>query len=724
MRPRTPIDRIAAGPGPMRKLANLLLALFAMTLVDAAAAQSEDPYLWLEDISGKRALAWVDEQNAKSRPVIEGAQGFKPLLERFTAIATSRDRIPAIVKLGAYYYNFWQDAANPRGIWRRTTPSEYPKASPEWETILDLDKLSAAEKQTWAWKGAQCLYPKYERCLISLSRGGGDAVEVREFDLLEKKFVAERGFNLPESKGDVEWIDADTIYAARDFGPGTMTRSGYPRSVKRLRRGEALAQAPTVFEVGADDILAGADVTLEDGYRYEVMWRAISVRRAQMFMLRDGKFVRVDLPETADPTLAGRTLYVRLREDWAPPSAGQPSAPAVEYKAGMLLAIDAERFLAGARDFAILFTPSPRIALDSFAPMKTMVVLDLLDNVAGRLVEARRGTDGTWSQLEVATPKFATVNARALDRRESDDYLVTITGFTTPTTLYLAQGGSDARRKLKELPAFFDAGGLVVTQHEATSKDGTRIPYFQVMRESAKADGRNPTILYGYGGFEVSQVPSYSAFAGAGWLAKGGVWVLANLRGGGEFGPAWHRAAQREHRQLVYDDFSAVAEDLIARKVTSPSKLGLLGGSQGGLLVSATMMQHPELFGAVVATVPLMDMKRYHKLLAGASWMGEYGDPDKPEDWAFISKYSPYQNAKKDAKYPKMLITTSTYDDRVHPGHARKMAALLQSLGQPATYFEYTEGGHGAGTTPAQTAYTWAFIYTFLTQSLMRDDAP
>ena len=681
-----------------------------MTLATNSPARPEDPFLWLEDVSGKEALAWVTDQNAKSRPVIENAPGFKPLLERFTAIANSRERIPAIVKLGPHCYNFWQDAKNPRGVWRRTTLDEYRKAEPAWESVLDLDLLSAAENEQWAWKGATCLYPKYERCLLSLSRGGSDAVEIREFDLAQKAFVG-GGFNLPESKGDVAWIDADTIYAAWDYGPGTLTRSGYPRIVKRMKRGQSLGDATMVFEVGVEDVGAYPEVTLEDGYRHEVMWRSIAVGRAEIHLLRDGKFVRLDLQDSAEAELAAKTLYVRLRDSWKP--------AATEFRAGTLLAIDLDRFLGGARDFDVLFTPSPRVALDSFSPTKTMVLLDLLDNVAGRVVEAKRGADGKWTQRSVATPGFATIGSGALDRRQSDDYLMTVSGFTTPTALFLAKGGTDAREKLRNLPDFFDAGGLVVTQHEASSRDGTKIPYFQVMRRNATADGENPTILNGYGGFEIAEVPSYSAFVGHGWLAKGGVWVLANLRGGGEFGPEWHQAAQRENRQRTHDDFAAVAEDLIARGITSPAKLGILGGSQGGLLVMATLLQRPELFGAVVATVPLIDMKRYHKLLAGASWMGEYGDPDKPADWAFISKYSPYQNLKKDAKYPKILITTSTHDDRVHPGHARKMAALMQSMGHPATYFEYTEGGHGAGTTPAQMAYTWAFIYTFFAQTLM-----
>lgn len=687
-----------------------LLAALAMTLSAAAVAQDEDPYLWLEEVSGERAMKWVTDQNARSRPEIEKDRGFHPLLNRFTEIATSRERIPTVAKLGPHLYNYWQDAANPRGLWRRTTLEEYRKAEPRWETVLDLDRLSADEKEQWAWKGATCLFPKYERCLVSISRGGSDAVEIREFDLVKKAFVA-GGFRLPQSKGGVAWIDEDAIYVSRDFGPGTVTKSGYPRQVKRLARGQALADAAPVFEVSEDDIGAWPSVTHEKDGRVEMVTRVISTRRNEAFVVRDGKLVKLELPDTVDASVTAGWLYVRLREDWKP--------AATAYAAGSLLALPLEKFLGGDRGFDVLFAPGPRVSLDAFVPLKSMVLLDLLDNVSSRLVEARRGEDGKWTKRDVDAPKLSNLGAAAFDRRESDDYFLFVTGFTTPTTLHLAKGGTDAREKLKSLPDFFDASNLAVTQHEATSKDGTKIPYFQVMRKDAKADGKNPTILYGYGGFEVSQVPTYSGFVGNGWLAKGGVWVLSNLRGGGEFGPEWNRVARREGRQKTHDDYAAVAEDLIRRQVTSPAKLGILGGSQGGLLVSATMLQRPELFGAVVATVPLMDMKRYHKLLAGHSWMGEYGDPDKPEDWAFISKYSPYQNVLRGRAYPKMLITTSTRDDRVHPGHARKMAARMQQFGYDTTYFEYTEGGHGSGTTPAQTAYTWAFIYTFFAKSLM-----
>ena len=390
-------------------------AALAMTLATTALAEPDDPYLWLEDVSGERAMAWVNDQNAKSRPAIENEKGFAPLLEKFTDIANSRDRIPAISKLGPFFYNFWQDAANPRGLWRRTTLAEYRKPTPAWEAVLDLDKLSAAENEQWAWKGATCLYPKYERCLVSISRGGSDAVEVREFDLGRKAFVA-GGFRLPESKGGVAWIDEDAIYVSRDFGPGTMTKSGYPRQVKRLRRGQALSEASLVYEASEEDLAVEASVVHEKDSRVEMVSRAITFWRSEAFVVKDGRLVRLDLPESVVASVAAGVLYVRLRDDWKP--------AATPHKAGSLLALDLEKFLGGDRDFGVLFTPGPRLSLESFTPMKSMVLLDLLDNVSSRLVEVRRGADGKWTRREVDAPKLANLNAVALDRRESDDYFL------------------------------------------------------------------------------------------------------------------------------------------------------------------------------------------------------------------------------------------------------------------------------------------------------------
>ena len=548
--------------------------------------------------------------------------------------------------------------------------------------VLDIDRLASEEGEKWVFTGAGCLYPEYRRCLVSLSRAGADAVEIREFDLGSKAFVKD-GFRLPESKGGAAWRDSNSLYVARDFGLGSMTKSGYPRQIKLWKRGTPLAAAELVFEAGADDVGAWPQVTHEAGYRWERYDRVISTRFSEKFVWHGDRWVKLDVPQDADLRFAARTLYLRLRSDWEPANAAykagsllwQPANAA--YKAGSLLAMDAAQFFAGARDFETVFTPSERVSLQDYTITKNHLVLDVLDNVQARVVEAKRmGT--AWTLRNVFGPTASSVTLSALDRHASDDYWVNGTSFLEPSTLSLAKAGSASHanwESLKGLPAFFDAKGLTAVQHEATSKDGTKIPYFLVMRGSATLDGSTPTILYGYGGFEQSMTPFYSGTVGTAWLERGGAYVLANLRGGGEFGPQWHLTARREGRQKAHDDFIAVAEDLIARKVTSPRHLGIMGGSQGGLLVGAAFTQRPELFKAAVSAVPLLDMKRYHKLLAGASWMGEYGNPDDPADWAFISAYSPYQRVSKDIKYPKVLFTTSTRDDRVHPGHARKMAA-------------------------------------------------
>ena len=669
---------------------------------------TDDPYLWLEDVASGKSMAWVKEQNAPTQEAIEASPTFQPLYQRLLGIYNSRERIPTVTKRGARLYNFWQDEANPRGVWRRTTLAEYRKEDPAWETVLDLGKLSTDEHEQWVFKGAAFLYPKYERALVSISRGGADAVEIREFDVVAKDWV-EGGFRTPESKGSMAWRDADTVYVARDFGPGTMTNSGYPRVVKEWKRGTPLAEAKTVFEGRVEDVSADAVVVNEPARRYEVVSRSPDFWTSEEFIRRGDRWVKLEVPPSAKTAVFNGLLVMQLRHDWKP--ADRP------FPAGALIASDLEGFLAGRRDFQAIFEPSERVSLQGYTVTKNVLLLDLLDNVTSRIVEARR-EGGAWTKRDVAVPASASIGIAAVDRDEGDDYWMTVTGFIEPTTLYLAHAGSDAREKLKSLPAFFDAKGLGVKQFEATSKDGTKIPYFLVAREGAKLDGSLPTILYGYGGFEVPMTPSYSPGAGAAWLEQGGAWALANLRGGGEFGPKWHETALREGRQKTHDDFAAVAEDLIARKVTSPRHLGILGGSQGGLLVGATFTQRPELFRAVVSQVPLLDMKRYHKLLAGASWMAEYGDPDNAADWAFISKYSPYQNVSQDRKYPKVLFTTSTRDDRVHPGHARKMYAKMKAQGHDVRYFEYTEGGHGAGALPEQQAYTWALTYTFLRNEL------
>jgi prolyl oligopeptidase len=686
-----------------------MLAIAWILLVCLSASAQEDPYLWLEDVTGKKQLEWVDAQNALTKPILEATPDFKQMQARLLAISTSRDRIPGVVKRGDFLYNHWQDATTPRGLLRRTTLDEYRTKDPKWEPVLDFTRLSADEKVDWAYRAADCLYPEYRRCLISLSRGGADAVEVREFDMVTKEFVKD-GFHLAEAKQNFGWVDTDTLYVASDFGPSSLTRSGYARIVKQWKRGTPIAEAKILYEGKEDDAFGVFGfVVNEPGRSYHRIRREMGVRYGEDFILHGGKWVRVDAPRDADVSTFNGMLMLRLRSDWKPAE--------TVFKAGSLIAGDLNRFLAGGREFELLFEPRPRTSLKAYTVTKNLILLDILDNVKARMTELRRD-GGQWKRRDVDVPRMASVRLAAFDRDTSDDYWLTITSFIEPTTLYLGRAGTDAREKMKGLPAFFDAQGLTVAQHEATSEDGTRVPYFVVMRENLQLDGRNPTILFGYGGFEASLVPGYDAARGAAWLERGGVWVLANLRGGGEFGPAWRQVAQREGRQRAHDDFIAVAEDLVKRRITSPAHLGISGLSQGGLLVGAAFTQRPDLFGAAVSAIPLLDMKRYHLLLAGASWMGEYGDPDKPGDWDFIGKYSPYQNVFKDKKYPKVFFWTTTRDDRVHPGHARKMFAKMKDQGHDVLYFENTEGGHGDGTTPEQQSYVNALTYAFFRKAL------
>ena len=673
----------------------------------APASGAADPHLWLEDVAGDKPLAWVREHNAVAERELGGA-AHEALRARLQTILDARERIPYASKHGDYLYNFWRDAQHVRGIWRRTTLLEYRKEAPNWETVIDLDALARSENENWVWAGASCLEPRGDRCLVSLSRGGGDAQVVREFDLKSRAFVA-NGFALPEAKSSIAWIDQDTVFVGTDFGKDAMTTSGYPRIVKEWKRGQPLAIARTVYEAGATDLSASASRDLTPGYERDFVSRQIDFYTSELFLRDGGKLVKVDKPLDANAYAVRDQMLVELRSDWTTGGRTWPQ--------GSLLAMDFDRFMRGERDFEALFTPSATTSLDGVAVTKNALLLTVLDKVKNRVVELRR-VGNAWQRRDVAAPGIGTLGVSALDHIASDQYFLTVTDFLNPTTLYLGEVGADARERVKAMPAYFDSKPYTVTQHEAKSKDGTLVPYFVVMDRKAKMDGKNPTVLYGYGGFEVSLKPSYSGLIGNAWLDQGGVYVLANIRGGGEFGPRWHQAALKENRQKAYDDFIAVAQDLIARKVTSPRHLGIMGGSNGGLLVGATLVQRPDLFNAVVCQVPLLDMARYHKLLAGASWMGEYGDPDDPKQWEYISKYSPYQNVFKDKHYPRVLFTTSTRDDRVHPGHARKMAALMQEQGHDILYWENTEGGHGGAANNAQAARMWALTYSFLLKQL------
>ena len=691
----------------MRKSFARWLAVAALAVagsVGSGAAQSDDDsFQWLEDVQGEKALAWAKQHNAKTTAILEARPEYKPIYARTLQILDSREKIPSPELLGQTVYNFWKDDTRERGIWRRTTLTSYRTLTPQWEIVLDVDALAKADGKAWVFHGADCLPPAYARCMISLSPGGSDASVQREFDTRKKEFVS-GGFSLPEAKSRIAWRDDDTLWVGTDFGPGSLTSSGYPRIVKLWKRGTPLSSARTVFEGKVEDVASsGRSEILSDG-RYDLVTRTPAFFRQESFLLIGDRLVKLDLPEDSRPRLFFRDrLLFSLRSDW--------SAGGRTYREGSLLAGAVDDLLRGVRRFDVLFEPTPRVSLAGVDRTRDRVLLETLDNVRSRLT-ALSLEDGAWKRSEIPTPGLGTADLSATSDA-TETFFYTYQDFSTPVSLWLAEKGGQPA-KVKTMPAFFEGTGIHTEQFEATSKDGTKIPYFVVWPKGAKTGrgGPKPTLLYGYGGFEVS--PHYSGTIGSAWLARGGVYVLANIRGGGEFGPAWHKAAVKEQHIHNFEDFSAVAKDLATRKITSARHLGIMGGSQGGLLVGGTFALYPELFHAVVAQVPLADMRRFSHLLAGASWMAEYGDPDKPEDWAYIQTWSPYHLLKKDAAYPTPFFWTNTRDDRVHPAHARKMVAKLEAQGHPVYYFENTEGGHGSGAVNKQTAQVTALQYAYL----------
>ena len=675
----------------------------------AFANEPADPYLWLEEVTGEKPLEWVRNRNAKSVAALAGTEQFKALEARIRGILDSKERIPMVTKIGDRFYNFWRDAANPKGLWRRTTLDEYRKQEPAWENVLDLDALSSQEQENWVWHGAAVLEPADRLCLVSLSRGGADADVVREFDLEKKAFV-EGGFGLPEAKSRVAWRDADSLFVATDFGPGSLTSSGYPRTIREWVRGTPLAAAPVVYEGQPDDMSVTAWRDLTPGFERDFVVRQKTFYTSEMFLRRDGRLVQIEKPEDATAAVHREWLLLELRSEW--------TVAGATYPAGSLLACDLETFLSGTRTMHVLFEPTPRTSLISFASTRNHLLVTTLDNVRNRLFTLTF-RDGLWQRQPLqGLPEYGTASCIPVDDLETDEFFLITASSLQPSTLSLGTVGEAVPERLKQSPAFFAAAGLRVSQHEAVSKDGTRVPYFQIGPENLPADGSTPTLLYGYGGFEIPLLPGYEPIAGAAWLEQQHVYVIANIRGGGEFGPAWHQAALKAKRPRAYEDFIAVAEDLIARKVTSPKHLGVKGGSNGGLLVGNMLSMRPDLFGGVVCQVPLLDMLRFHTLLAGASWMGEYGNPDNPEEWEFIRGFSPYHNLDRERTYPPILITTSTRDDRVHPGHARKMTARLEELGKQVLYYENIEGGHGGAADNRQRAFMDALGYTFLDREL------
>jgi len=709
--------------GWSRRAASCSTAFLAKSLVapTMSAPSQDDPYLWLEEIDAPASMAWVQARNAETTTALEADPAYAPLERRLHAILDSKDRIPGIVNRGDWYYNFWQDAEHERGIMRRTRLDEYRRAEPAWETVLDVDALARADGENWIWKGWQCRHPDERRCLVSLSRGGGDAVVVREYDLCERRFVPveDGGFALPEAKSRIAWLDDDRVWVATDFGPDSLTRSGYPRIVKRWRRGTPLAEADEVLAGEAGDVSVSARrwrLRIGDDTVYRsTAERAVTFFTSEVHLVAgDGQLVRLDLPDDALFELWRDQLLVALRGAWPVGMHGSDRT----HPSGALLAIALDDFVAGSRSFTTLFEPASRKSLAATTVTRSRLLVHALVDLRNHVVDWTL-EGGRWGSRTVALPDDGTIALQAVDPIESDDVFVYLSDPLRPTTLALMEAHDDRRETLKASPALFDADGMTLARHEAVSRDGTRVPYLVVAPKGFRADGAAPTILYGYGGFEISMLPrGYAPAVGAGWLEQGGVFAVAGIRGGGEFGPDWHRAAIRERKQNSYDDFIAVAEDLVARGITSPRHLGIMGGSNGGLLVAAVALQRPELFRAVVCQVPLLDMRRYHQLLAGASWMGEYGDPDRPDEWAWIGRYSPYQNVAAERRYPRFFFATSTRDDRVHPGHARKMAAKMLAQHHELLYFENIEGGHAGAANNRQQARMTALAYVYFGQQL------
>jgi prolyl oligopeptidase len=754
-----------------------------------AGVTDEDPYRWLENVDGPQALEWVRQRSARTVAGLGGAPGFVALRDGIRQVLDAQDRIPFTSWRGEYLYNLWKDREHPRGLWRRTTLEEYRGREPRWQVLLDVDRLAEQEGENWVWQGATVLRPGYERCLISLSRGGADASVVREFDLASLAFVAD-GFTLPEAKSDVAWIDVDRIFVGTDFGAGSLTSSGYPRIVKLWRRGTPLSEATLVFEGGPDDVAVSAEHDPTPGFERDLVSRWRDFFHGERYLrvavpahgatggasatgggsATDGgsvtgggsdggdgaghgdggaRLVRIPVPDDAVVDVHREWLLIRPRTPW--------ERGGTRYPAGCLLATRLDEFVAGGGELAVLFEPEAHTTLSNHAWTRNHLIMTVLSDVRSRQLLATPGPDGWTLRPLVATPGgdgaadgvpdgaadgaaepaaaraggYAAAGTAAdtegdagghveghtdvadTNPDHTDDFLLSTSGYTRPATLRHGTVDGGELEILKEEPAFFDAGGMSVRQFFAVSADGTRVPYFVV-----GSSGAGPALLTGYGGFELSNTPRYSGIIGRGWLERGGRYVVANIRGGGEYGPSWHHAAMRERRPRAYEDFAAVATDLVERGITTRDRLGIEGASNGGLLMGVMLTRYPHLFGAIVSQVPLLDLRRYHELLAGASWMAEYGDPDDPADWEYLSDFSPYHNVRRGEAYPPVLFVTSTRDDRVHPGHARKMVARMDEYGHDVGYYENIEGGHGAAADNAQLAFKWALVLEFLWQRL------
>lgn len=685
------------------------MASAALALLAASAAQptdidvmEDDPFLWLEDVTGERALDWVRAQNARSLAILESHPAYDAMYTQAKAILTSDARVPQVSLRGGYAYNFWRDDTHVRGIYRRMPEQEFLSGGDDWEVLMDLDRIAEDEGENWVFGGITCLAPDYTRCIVSLSRGGSDAAVEREYDLEDKAFVAD-GFALDEAKSTVAWLDADTLLVGTDFGEGSLTDSGYPRQTRIWTRGQPLADARQVYEVPKDDIWA-FPTSFWDGERYRgaVFHGETFYDYNWVLIGADGEPTRLPLPKKANVSgLVRGDFIVELKEPW--------DFGGERFETASVVALDE-----GLERARLVFAPSDKMAVQAIGISKTDLVISLIDDIQGRMIRFKKRF-GRWRGRDIALPEGGVIGLSTIDP-ESGAVIASFEDPITPETFYHVDDRE--AEAFRTSPAFFESSGMVVQRFAATSSDGTQIPYTVTARRSTLDAGPAPTVQYGYGGFEISILPNYGATVGKLWLERGGVYVEANIRGGGEYGPAWHQAGLKQKRQRIYDDFQAVSEDLIARGITTREQLAILGGSNGGLLMGVSMTQRPELYGAVGIGVPLLDMLRYDKLLAGASWVGEYGDPDVPEERAFLETISPYHNLERDADYPRPFFFTSTKDDRVHPGHARKMARLMEEFGHPFLYYENIEGGHGAAANLEQAARRLALQYAYFAGEL------
>jgi prolyl oligopeptidase len=707
-------------------LMTIAAAVMGVGLRPAAAQQASpnqsspeqpDKYTWLEDIYGEKQLSWVKAEDARTASVLEKDSHFAPLEAEALKLLESPERLPIPEFLNGMVYNTWRDAEHVRGIVRRTTLKDYLTAEPKWETVLDYDALSKEDKQSWVGRGLSCLHPADEFCLVELSAGGEDADTLREMSLKTGKFV-EGGFVLPRGKQDVAWEDKDTLLIARDWGSGTMSEAGYPITIREWKRGEPLESAREVFRGDVKDNGYGDDPHVfsdAQGHRAVIVERNLSTFAHENYLLLPGGARKLALPlkSSVDGLLYGE-LLVTLNEDWTPE--GQTKS----FAQGSVVSLPLDAATSDPVHLkpTVVFAPSAREFEEQFATTKNHLILTTLELVQGRAYVYTLGNDGRWTRKRLPVVDNQAIHIAAASRT-SDRFFVGLEGFLTPPSLWLGDAADGSFALAKSQKPQFDSSGDVVEQLEANSKDGTKVPYFVVRRKDLRYDGSNPTLLTAYGGFQIAMTPDYSAVAGKLWLELGGVYVLANIRGGGEFGPAWHEAGLKTHRQRIYDDFYAVAEDLDARKITSPRRLGIMGGSNGGLLMGVEFTQHPEMWNAVVIAVPLLDMLGFEHLSAGASWVGEYGSASVPEERAFLASISPYNQLKPDVHYPEPLIFTTTKDDRVGPVHARKFAARMEEFHEPFLYDEITEGGHGAGADIKQEARSRAEFYTYLTMKLM-----